>query len=76
MQILAVQTVVLIIVSCNVFVGNITATKLNDNPLLLLISFGGFRYDLLNETLVPHIWKFASEGFVSKQLTNFFLRTV
>ncbi|VDN06062.1 unnamed protein product [Thelazia callipaeda] len=35
---------------------------LNDNPLLLLISLDGFRYDLLNATTVPNIWKFASEN--------------
>uniref|UniRef100_A0A0M3I3Z2 Bis(5'-adenosyl)-triphosphatase n=1 Tax=Ascaris lumbricoides TaxID=6252 RepID=A0A0M3I3Z2_ASCLU len=36
--------------------------SLNQNPLLLLISFDGFRYDLLNATLVPNIWQFAQQG--------------
>ncbi|CAG9540682.1 unnamed protein product [Cercopithifilaria johnstoni] len=39
---------------------------LNDKPLLLLISMDGFRYDLLNATLVPNIWKFATEGLYFK----------
>lgn len=38
------------------------AVALNENPLLLLISFDGFRYDLLNASLVPNIWKFAQKG--------------
>lgn len=41
-----------------------TTDSLNDNPLLLLISMDGFRYDLLNATLAPNIWKFATEGLV------------
>lgn len=43
--------------------------SVNDNPLLLLISFDGFRYDLLNKAIVPHIWKFAQEG----ELTRIFV---
>lgn len=36
--------------------------SLNHNPLLLLISFDGFRFDLLNSSLVPNIWNFAQKG--------------
>ncbi|VDK87308.1 unnamed protein product [Litomosoides sigmodontis] len=43
-----------------------TIDTLNDNPLLLLISMDGFRYDLLNATFVPNIWKFATEGLYFK----------
>lgn len=41
-----------------------TVNTLNDKPLLLLISMDGFRYDLLNATIVPNIWKFATDGLL------------
>ncbi|VDK27304.1 unnamed protein product [Gongylonema pulchrum] len=41
--------------------------SLNENPLLLLISLDGFRYDLLQSSVVPNIWKFANEGVHFKQ---------
>ncbi|CAJ0584897.1 unnamed protein product, partial [Mesorhabditis spiculigera] len=34
----------------------------NVNPLVLLVSFDGFRHDLLNETTVPNIYKWAKEA--------------
>lgn len=45
----------------------VTVESLNTNPLLLLISMDGFRYDLLNASVVPNIWKFASEGVYFKR---------
>lgn len=35
---------------------------LNRNPLVILISFDGFKFELLNETMVPHIYKWANRG--------------
>uniref|UniRef100_A0A915PDB4 Bis(5'-adenosyl)-triphosphatase n=1 Tax=Setaria digitata TaxID=48799 RepID=A0A915PDB4_9BILA len=49
-------TIILCIIWAN------TIKTLSDKPLLLLISLDGFRYDLLNATAVPNIWKFAMEG--------------
>ncbi len=31
-------------------------------PLLLLVSFDGFRFDLLNASTTPHMWRFVQEG--------------
>uniref|UniRef100_A0AAF5PIZ1 AP3A hydrolase n=1 Tax=Wuchereria bancrofti TaxID=6293 RepID=A0AAF5PIZ1_WUCBA len=53
-----------IVILCMIWLKTVNA--LSDKPLLLLISFDGFRYDLLNASIVPNIWKFATEGVYFK----------
>ncbi|MFH4984967.1 hypothetical protein AB6A40_011676 [Gnathostoma spinigerum] len=37
---------------------------LNANPLLLLVSLDGYRFDLLSKSRVPHFYEFASSGVI------------
>ncbi|RCN36692.1 hypothetical protein ANCCAN_17424 [Ancylostoma caninum] len=39
-----------------------SVSPFSDHPKLLLISFDGFRYDLLNSTMVPHIYNWSLGG--------------